>query len=81
MPGSSPQLFEKAAKSAADVVFLDLEDAVAPDHKEAARRTSSRRSTISTGAPRPCRCASTARHHYMYRDVVDVLEHGATAST
>jgi malyl-CoA/(S)-citramalyl-CoA lyase len=31
VPGSQPQLFEKAAKSAADVVFLDLEDAVAPD--------------------------------------------------
>ena len=30
VPGSSPQFFEKAARSAADVVFLDLEDAVAP---------------------------------------------------
>ena len=38
VPGSSPQLFEKAAKSAADVVFLDLEDAVAPDQKEQARK-------------------------------------------
>jgi citrate lyase subunit beta/citryl-CoA lyase len=37
VPGSQPQLFEKAAKSAADVVFLDLEDAVAPDAKPAAR--------------------------------------------
>ncbi|MGL4294138.1 MAG: CoA ester lyase, partial [Aestuariivirga sp.] len=27
VPGSQPQMFEKAAKSAADVVFLDLEDA------------------------------------------------------
>ena len=31
VPGSQPQLFEKAAKSDVDVVFLDLEDAVAPD--------------------------------------------------
>ncbi|HSA79444.1 MAG TPA: aldolase/citrate lyase family protein, partial [Geminicoccaceae bacterium] len=38
MPGSSPQFFEKAARSAADVVFLDLEDAVAPDQKVQARR-------------------------------------------
>lgn len=37
VPGSQPQLFEKAAKSAADVIFLDLEDAVAPEAKEAAR--------------------------------------------
>jgi len=35
--GSQPKLFEKAARSAADAVFLDLEDAVAPDDKVAAR--------------------------------------------
>ncbi|MGH6918631.1 MAG: aldolase/citrate lyase family protein, partial [Geminicoccaceae bacterium] len=33
VPGSSPHLFEKAARSEADAVFLDLEDAVAPDQK------------------------------------------------
>ena len=38
VPGSSPQFFEKAARSAADVVFLDLEDAVAPDQKMQARK-------------------------------------------
>src|SRR5271168_4771429 len=38
VPGSNPKLFEKAAASAVDVVFLDLEDAVAPDEKEAARK-------------------------------------------
>ena len=38
VPGSQPQLFEKAAKSAADVIFLDLEDAVAPDDKAQARK-------------------------------------------
>ena len=29
VPGSRVELFEKAAKSAVDVIFLDLEDAVA----------------------------------------------------
>ncbi len=38
VPGSQPEMFEKAAKSAADVIFLDLEDAVAPDEKEQARK-------------------------------------------
>ena len=38
VPGSSPALFEKAAASAADVVFLDLEDAVAPDDNSAKLR-------------------------------------------
>jgi malyl-CoA/(S)-citramalyl-CoA lyase len=38
VPGSNPSLFEKAAASAADVIFLDIEDAVAPDDKEQARK-------------------------------------------
>lgn len=37
-PGSRPQLFEKMAASAADVVNLDLEDSVAPNDKETARK-------------------------------------------
>jgi malyl-CoA/(S)-citramalyl-CoA lyase len=37
VPGSRTQLFEKAAASAADVVCLDLEDAVAPSDKDKAR--------------------------------------------
>ena len=38
VPGSNPTLFEKAANSKVDVIFLDLEDAVAPDEKEQARK-------------------------------------------
>ena len=38
VPGSNPEMFEKAAKSAADFVFLDCEDAVVPDDKEQARK-------------------------------------------
>jgi malyl-CoA/(S)-citramalyl-CoA lyase len=37
VPGSQPKFFEKAAQGAADIIFLDLEDAVAPDEKEKAR--------------------------------------------
>lgn len=36
-PGSRPELFEKMAASAADVINLDLEDSVSPADKEAAR--------------------------------------------
>ena len=39
VPGSRPDMFPKAARSGADQVMLDLEDAVAPDEKEAARGT------------------------------------------
>ncbi|MCB1935572.1 MAG: CoA ester lyase [Nitrosomonas sp.] len=38
VPGSSPEMFEKALKSGVDFVFLDLEDAVAPDDKLQARK-------------------------------------------
>ena len=37
VPASRPALYPKAARSGADQVMIDLEDAVAPDDKEAAR--------------------------------------------
>jgi citrate lyase subunit beta/citryl-CoA lyase len=37
MPGSNPRALEKAKTLPADGLILDLEDAVAPDAKEAAR--------------------------------------------
>lgn len=39
VPGSSPRFIAKARDLPADMVFLDLEDAVAPAEKEAARAT------------------------------------------
>ena len=33
VPGSSPEMFEKALNSNADYIFLDLEDAVSPNDK------------------------------------------------
>lgn len=37
VPGSKPELFDGAARSAADAVVLDIEDAVAPEQKPEAR--------------------------------------------
>ena len=37
VPGSNRRMLEKAPDSGADIVFLDLEDAVAPDDKDQAR--------------------------------------------
>ncbi|HYG90704.1 MAG TPA: aldolase/citrate lyase family protein [Azospirillum sp.] len=37
-PATMPERFERAASTGADVLILDLEDAVAPDRKEEARR-------------------------------------------
>jgi citrate lyase subunit beta/citryl-CoA lyase len=42
VPGDRPDRFGKAAASGADVVILDLEDAVSPDHKAMAREHVSR---------------------------------------
>ena len=38
VPATSPHFFEKAAKGPADAIFLDLEDAVAPEQKYKARK-------------------------------------------
>jgi len=38
VPGNRPERFAKAAASGADAVIIDLEDAVAPEEKAAARR-------------------------------------------
>lgn len=75
VPGSQPQLFEKAAQSAADVVFLDLEDAVAPDDKAQARRNIIQAiGDINWGNKSLSVRVNGLDTHYMYRDVVDVLE-------
>jgi malyl-CoA/(S)-citramalyl-CoA lyase len=77
VPGSRPEFFDKAARSAADAVFIDLEDSVAPDEKDKARANAVQalndldwgRKTVSVrvnGLDSP----------YMYRDVVDVVERG-----
>ncbi len=74
-PGSRPELFEKMAKSAADVINLDLEDSVAPDDKVEARKNVIQaindvdwgRKTLSVrinGLDTP----------YWVRDVVDLME-------
>ena len=77
VPGSQPQLFEKAAKSAADVVFLDLEDAVAPDDKAQARKNIVQAlRDIDWGSKTMSVRINGLDTHYMYRDVIDVIEQG-----
>jgi malyl-CoA/(S)-citramalyl-CoA lyase len=72
VPGSNPSLFEKAAKSKADIVFLDLEDAVAPDEKEQARRNViAALNDIDWGEKTLMLRINGLDTYYMYRDVVD----------
>jgi malyl-CoA/(S)-citramalyl-CoA lyase len=75
VPGSNPSLFEKAAASAADVVFLDLEDAVSPDDKPQARlKVIQALNEIDWGRKTLMVRINGLDTHYMYRDVVDVVE-------
>ena len=77
VPGSSPKMFEKALNSAADYVFLDLEDAVSPNDKVQARSNvikalneinwREKGKTISVRI-------NSLDTHYMYRDLVEIVE-------
>ena len=75
VPGSRPELFEKAAKGAADVIFLDLEDAVAPDDKPQARKNVIEAiNDVDWGSKTLSVRINGLDTHYMYRDVIDVIE-------
>jgi citrate lyase beta subunit len=50
VPGSCPDRFDKALASGADLICIDLEDAVAPDSKDAARVNAIE--ALKTGEPR-----------------------------
>ena len=77
VPGSNPGMFEKALKSEADYIFLDLEDAVAPPSKIEARANIIQalkefdwRGNGKTVSVR----INGLDTHYMYRDVVELIE-------
>jgi malyl-CoA/(S)-citramalyl-CoA lyase len=75
VPGSNPAMFEKAARSAADVIFLDVEDAVAPDDKERARANIVQGlNDIDWGTKTMMVRINGLDTHYMYRDVIDIVE-------
>jgi len=77
VPGSSPKFFEKAAKSNADAIFLDLEDSVAPSDKEQARKNIIEAlNDIDWGDKVISVRINGLDTHYMYRDVIDIIEKG-----
>ena len=76
VPGSAPKMFEKALNSAADFIFLDLEDAVSPNDKVTARENVIKalkemdwRGNGKTISVR----INGLDTHYMYRDVVEIM--------
>jgi citrate lyase subunit beta / citryl-CoA lyase len=74
-PASSPKMIEKAMTSAADMVFLDLEDAVAPAQKESARKNAvSALRELDWGKKLRAVRVNGADTHWAYDDVVQVVE-------
>jgi citrate lyase subunit beta/citryl-CoA lyase len=75
VPGSNPGMFEKAAKSDADYIFLDCEDAVIPDDKPQARNNIiAALNDIDWHGKTMSVRINGLDTHYMYRDVVDIVE-------
>jgi malyl-CoA/(S)-citramalyl-CoA lyase len=75
VPGSNTRMLEKAPTAGADLVFLDLEDAVAPDDKAQARKNVIEALNDLDWSS----CSVSVRingldTHYCYRDIVDVVE-------
>jgi len=75
VPGSNIRMLEKAPNAGADAVFLDLEDAVAPDDKVQARKNVIQALNELDWS----KCSVSVRingldSHYCYRDIVDVVE-------
>ena len=77
VPASNATMIDKAAQSGADFVFLDLEDAVAPPEKEQARKNAVQALNdidwAAMGKTVSVRINGLDTH-YMYRDVVDIME-------
>ncbi|MES2846813.1 MAG: CoA ester lyase [Pseudomonadota bacterium] len=77
VPASNPTMIDKAADGPADYVFLDLEDAVAPPEKEQARRNAVQALNDIDWAAKGKTVSVRINGldtHYMYRDVVDIME-------
>ncbi|MCB1866742.1 MAG: CoA ester lyase [Chromatiales bacterium] len=75
VPGSNLRMLEKAPTLGADLVFLDLEDAVAPDDKVQARANIIKALNSMDWS----RCSVAIRingldSHYAYRDIVEIVE-------
>jgi len=74
-PGSSEKMMEKAAASDADLVFLDLEDAVAPSEKVASRtKVVTALTTLDWGRKTRAMRMNALDTQWAYEDVIHVVE-------
>ncbi len=75
VPASTWRMIEKGVASEADIVFLDLEDAVAPGEKAASRANVVRAfHELDWGAKSRMYRVNALDTPYFYRDLIDVIE-------
>jgi citrate lyase subunit beta / citryl-CoA lyase len=74
-PGSNEKMMEKAAASGADLVFLDLEDSVAPKEKALAReKVATALKTLQWGRKTRAVRINNIETEYAYEDIIHVFE-------
>ena len=74
-PGSNERMMEKAAASNADLVFLDLEDSVAPKEKAAARaKVAGALDTLAWGKKTRAVRINNIETQYAYEDIIEIFE-------
>ena len=75
VPASRPDMIEKATRSAADAICLDLEDAVAPESKAASRaHIVQALQTLDFGGRVRMVRVNALDTEFAYRDVIEVVE-------
>ena len=75
VPGSSEKMLRKGAESAADHVFCDLEDAVAPSVKVEARdKIAWALNNLDWGKKTRCVRINDVTTHWCFEDIIEVVE-------
>jgi citrate lyase subunit beta / citryl-CoA lyase len=74
-PGSNPKMIERAVASSADLVFLDLEDSVAPNEKiTARRRVIEALNELDWGRKTRAVRINNVETEFAYQDVIELAE-------
>lgn len=75
VPATSSRFFEKAARSSADAVFLDLEDAIAPHMKAQARAAAIHAlNTVNWGTKTLAVRINGLDTEWAHRDIIEIVE-------
>ena len=74
VPGSSPKMLDKARSLPADQVFLDLEDSVAPNEKEASRSNIVEALKLGYDDKTVVVRINAIDTRWAYRDIIEVVE-------